>query len=111
MTKKLKKVAKMPIEFENKFCSHIDAGTSAQLIAAEDLARADKSNRFHDRWKDKEHRVVQEGFTDVPRHFYTNYKTNLIRDAHYMAKRIIDDHQTASPMQNEHLDSCVAKAN
>lgn len=39
MTNKLRKVAKMPIEMENKFCSHLDPGTSAQLIAADDLAK------------------------------------------------------------------------
>ena len=39
MTNKLKKIAKMPIEMENKYCSHLDPGTSAQLIAADDLSK------------------------------------------------------------------------
>ena len=29
MTKKMKKVGKVPIEMENHFCSHLDAATSA----------------------------------------------------------------------------------
>ena len=41
MTNKLKKVAKMPVQMENKFCSHVDLETSAQLINADDLARMD----------------------------------------------------------------------
>ena len=41
MTKKLKKVAKIPIEIENKFCSHLDPFTSAELIAADELAKKD----------------------------------------------------------------------
>lgn len=53
MTNKLKKVAKVPIEFENKFCSHIDPITSANLIAANELA--DHSKKFKGLWKDKEH--------------------------------------------------------
>lgn len=37
MTKKMKKVGKVPIEMENHFCSHLDAATSAQLIAANEF--------------------------------------------------------------------------
>ena len=29
LTNKLRKVAKLPVEVENKFCSHLDPGTSA----------------------------------------------------------------------------------
>ena len=29
MTNKLRKVAKVPVEMENKFCSHVDLETSA----------------------------------------------------------------------------------
>ena len=47
MTNKLKKVAKIPVEVGNKFCSHIDIGTSAQLIAADDLARMDLNGKYH----------------------------------------------------------------
>ena len=55
MTNKMKKVAKIPVEFENKFCSHLDPGTSAQLIAANELAMMDPKNKFNGRWKDKAH--------------------------------------------------------
>ena len=111
MTKKLKKVAKMPVEFENKFCSHIDPGTSAQLIAADDLANLDKNGKYHNPWKDKNHVAQSKDFTGVPKHFYSNFKTNLIRDAHYMAKRINEHNRSLSPMQNSCLGTCQAAAN
>ena len=50
MTNKLKKVAKVPVEVENKFCSHVDLETSAQLINADDLAKMDSTNKFSKRW-------------------------------------------------------------
>lgn len=50
MTNKLKKVAKVPVEVENKFCSHVDLETSAQLINANDLAKMDSTNKFSKRW-------------------------------------------------------------
>ena len=56
MTNKLKKVAKVPVEMENKFCSHVDLETSAQLINANDLANMDSTNKFSKRWQDKDHR-------------------------------------------------------
>jgi len=55
LTKKMKKVCKVPIELENKFCSHLDAGTSAQLINASELANLDPKNKFAKRWQDKIH--------------------------------------------------------
>ena len=89
LTKKLSKVAKVPITMENHFCSHIDPTTSANLIAADELARLDPSNKFNARWKDKDHRDhPYDALKAVPKNFYTNFKTNLIRDAHYMAKAI-----------------------
>jgi len=90
MTKKLKKVAKVPVEFENKFCSHVDPITSANLIAANELAQQTQS-KFKNIWKDKEHRPPREDYHQVPKHYYSNYKTNMIRDAHYMAKRIVEN--------------------
>ena len=57
VTNKMRKVAKMPVEMENKFCSHLDPGTAAQLIAADDLAKMDKNGKFAGRWKDKDHQA------------------------------------------------------
>ena len=80
LTNKLQKVAKVPIEMHNKFCSHIDPVTSGQLIAANDLA--EHSRAFGSMWTDKEHRFENESFKTVPKHYYSNYKSNLVRDAH-----------------------------
>lgn len=89
LTKKLSKVAKVPITMENHFCSHIDPTTSANLIAADELARLDPHHKFHNRWKDKEHRDLHsDALKAVPKNFYNNFKTNLVRDAHYMASAI-----------------------
>jgi len=38
LTKKMKKVGKVPIELQNQFCSHLDPMTSAELINASELA-------------------------------------------------------------------------
>lgn len=100
-TRKLRKVGKVPVELSNKFCSHLDPMTSAELISANELAAMDPKNPFAGQWKDREHRPPKE-FKDIPRHFYTNYKTNLIRDAHYMAKAIVGN-RSQSPMSRSCL--------
>lgn len=46
LTKKMKKVGKVPVELQNKFCSHIDPMTSADLINASDLAALDPTNPY-----------------------------------------------------------------
>ena len=30
-------------------------------------------------------------FGAVPKHFYSNYKTNMMRDAHHLAKSIVEN--------------------
>ena len=119
MTNKFKKVAKVPVEVEDKFCSHIDPGTSAQLIAAHELAQLDPKNKFNQRWRDKEFVPRIEDFKQVPKHFYSNFKTNLIRDAHYMAKAIVQN-RSHSPIQGgrasaagsiQHADTCPGSHN
>ena len=107
MTNKLRKVAKMPVEVENKFCSHLDPGTSAQLIAADDLAKMDQNGKYYNRWRDKPHRTVGDGYHDVPRHFYDNFKSSLIRDAHYMAKQIIEQNNNRSASPLHKTKSCL----
>ena len=106
MTNKLKKVAKIPVEFENHFCSHLDPGTSAQLIAANELAMMDPKNKFNGRWKDKAHMQREDDWNHVPKHFYTNFKTNLVRDAHYMAKAIVNSRSSHSPLRHGHTETC-----
>jgi len=85
----------VPVEFENKFCSHIDPLLSAQLIAANDLAP--HSKKFKNIWADKEQQRPRDDWSQVPKHYYSNYKTNLIRDAHYIAKRIVSSATSQSP--------------
>ena len=107
LTKKMKKVAKVPIELENKYCSHLDPGTSAQLINASELANLDPKNKFAKRWQDKIHvtPAPANDFYEIPKRFYTNYKTNAIRDAHYMAKAIMRNNRSISP---NCIGACVA---
>jgi hypothetical protein len=86
LTKKMKVVTKIPVELENKFCSHVDPNTSAHLINASELARLDPSVKFAKNWQDKIHVPATNDVNKViPKNFYSNYKTNLIRDAHYLA--------------------------
>ena len=77
----------------------MDPGTSAHLIYANELAELDPSNKFATRWADHDHKG---GFKTrhVPQHFYKNYKHNLIRDAHSMAKTI-QQNRSQSPVQKE----------
>ena len=103
MTNKMSKVAKVPIVMENKFCSHMDPATSANLIAAQDLAPHNKN--FFNMWRDKEVRSKsRHDLPKVPQHYYSNYKTNMVRDAHFMAKRIVDKHAQGIV----HLEGCAA---
>ena len=39
---------------------------------------------------DKDHKSPADTnfFRDVPKHFYANFKTNMIKDAHFMAKEM-----------------------
>ena len=46
------------------------------------------------------HGKKEKDFNDVPRHYYSNFKTNLVRDAHYMAKAIVNSHSSHSPIRN-----------
>ena len=100
LTAKMKKVGKVPVLFENKFCSHVHPQDGADMINASELANADPHNKFTKRWEDKNH-IGPHGqdFKDIPKHFYTNYKTNLIRDAHYMAKALVRN-RSVSPAAN-----------
>ena len=102
----MKKVGKVPIQMENQFCSHVDPATSAQPIAANEIAQLNP--QFRHLWKDKEHRPPPVAdLSQVPKHFYTNYKTNMIRDAHYMAKAIVNARSQSPIMQsNNHLSTC-----
>ena len=105
MTNKLKKVAKVPVEIENQFCSHVDPATSAYLIKASDLNQVEDGNPFTRLWMDKEHKAPREkSFKEVPRHFYTSFKTNLIRDAHYMSRALAGSQTDRASRIN---DSCI----
>ena len=105
MTNKLTKVGTVPITIENHFCSHMDPATSANLIAASELAP--HNNKFGNMWRDKEHRAkTRHDWDNVPRHYYSNYKTNMVRDAHFMAKKIVDDHVSGKV---KHADDCIAQ--
>jgi hypothetical protein len=55
LTNKMKRVAKVPVVMENKFCSHLDLDTSAVLIEANELAKLQKSGKFNKIWEDREH--------------------------------------------------------
>ena len=104
MTNKLSKVARVPVQMENKFCSHMDPATSANLIAASELAP--HNNQFSNMWRDKAHRSRHRHDWDhVPRHYYSNYKTNMVRDAHFMAKKIVDSHMSGNSKSPD--DACT----
>ena len=73
------------MEVENQFCSHISPKVSAHLIQANDLNALDDNNPYRF-WADRDRKTRKENFNHVPKHFYTNYKTSLMRDAHEVAK-------------------------
>lgn len=70
----------------------------------------DPKNKYSKMWSNKEHKHQLEGdFNSVPKHFYTNFKTNLVRDAHYMAKKIVENRSMSPMMQSGyHLEGCEA---
>jgi len=42
-------------------------------------------------WSDKEHKDPKRlDWENVPRHYYSNFKTNMVRDAHFIAKQIVN---------------------
>jgi len=73
---------------ENKICSHVDEKfAKTQIVQANDLDTLGKSNPFRF-WQDRDRRTKKDTFNFVPRNFYTNYKTSLMRDAHDIAANI-----------------------
>ena len=70
----------------------------------------DEHGRFNERWRDKEHRATGQDYAGVPKHFYRNFKSNLIRDAHHMAKELVGHNRSLSPGQPSRLggspDNC-----
>lgn len=85
----------IPVEVENKFCSHIDPRTSTQIIQAHDLVKkvgGGSGNTNFKYWNDRQVKSKgEESFGSVPKRFYSNYKTNLVRDAHDLAKLVVSD--------------------
>ena len=75
----------IPVELDNNFCSHISPKVSAHLIQGDDLNALDMNNPYRF-WADRDRKTREEHFKGVPKHFYTNYKTSLMRDAHEVAK-------------------------
>ena len=75
----------IPVELDNQYCSHISPKVSAHLIQANDLHALDDHNPYRF-WADRDRTTRQEHFNAVPKHFYTNYKTSMMRDAHEVAK-------------------------
>ena len=73
------------MELDNQYCSHISPKVSAHLIQANDLNALDDHNPYRF-WADRDRKTRQEHFNAVPKHFYTNYKTSMMRDAHEVAK-------------------------
>ena len=55
---------------------------------AQELAQKKKNQSKYTYWNDKDVKAKDDLFNSIPKHFYTNYKTNMMRDAHYMAKAI-----------------------
>ena len=100
LTNKLSKVANVPIEMQNQFCSHIDPVTSAQLISANDMAPHNR--QFGQMWRDREHRDDSSSYTTIPKHYYSNYKTNMVRDAHVTAAE-----KSASRSPLKHMQGCL----
>ena len=78
---------RIPIEVENHFCSHISPAMSAHMIQANDLNALDKNNPYRF-WENRDRQTRTENFKAVPKSFYTNYKTSLMRDAHEVAKAV-----------------------
>ena len=78
LTNKHQNVAKIPVEMENRFCSHIDTVTSAQLIAqyghnSQSLIAATCKSHFK--------------------------KPGLANDAHFLARNVVESHaHSMSPL-------------
>lgn len=75
LTNKHSKVANVPIEMKNHFCSHIDPAISAQLIAGTKLPP-------HPR----------DSINLIPRDYYTNHKSHMLKEAREVARSIVDSH-------------------
>jgi len=54
------------------------------------LNALDKKNPFRF-WQDRERRTSKERFNFVPKGFYTNYKSAMMRDAHELARTMVSD--------------------
>ena len=57
------------------------------MIQANDLNALDQGNPYRF-WENRDRKTKGENFKAVPKAFYTNYKTSLMRDAHEVAKAV-----------------------
>lgn len=61
--------------------AHLDSATATQVISGNELAG--HHNKYGAIWRDKEKkRKTRDDWSAVPKKFYSNYKSNMIRDAH-----------------------------
>ena len=83
----LPKDGSIPVELENHFCSHVSPEVSAHLIQANDLNALDQNNPYRF-WETRDRKTRDEKFNAVPKHFYTNHRTSVMRDAHQVAAAV-----------------------
>ena len=95
----------IPVELENQFCSHISPKLSAHLIQANDLNALDDNNPYRF-WQDRDRKTREEHFNAVPKGFYTNYKTSMMRDAHEVAKVVSAGVSEGGDKNCEHAYAC-----
>lgn len=74
----------MPVVVENTQCSHVPM---TQVIQANDLASLDKKNPFRF-WQDRDRRGKNAKGKFIPKNFYSNYKSAIMRDAHDLSKNM-----------------------
>lgn len=70
------------------------------------------NNNPHRFWKDKEAKLKKEAFKFVPKGFYTNYKTNMLREAGNIAATLVtlkkseSDDELFSDCEHPDIENC-----
>ena len=100
-------IKSIPIELENEYCSHMSPAHQTHIIQAADLHKSGEKNPYN-YWVDTERKKSEKNMKPVQKHFYTNYKTNMMRDAHEVAKAVAAD-MSLEAKQCGHVEKCDCK--
>jgi len=58
------------------------------IVHADDLDALDDHNPYKF-WKDRDRKLIKDKFKIIPKNYYLNYKTNMMRDAHEISAAIV----------------------